>query len=355
LPVPGWPGLVAVVREWECPGEGDRPEGIFCQEETARVFAAILPLVEREPLFHLAETQEGEAGFAVSAVYGEQGPCTVGWLRRSEPELIAALHLAEALVRRPASLAVLLQVAGGRWKTASAGASLSPGTSSGLHPRRQLSRPQVPRPCIPSGSPYVPDRGPSVPDLSHSVPDRGHSVHDRGKNVPWPLAMSLTPVVASQGHKDLSRSPFAAGREPSNRQDWRKLCLFGAGFVSLRTKGRYDRSQGHDVSSQGRCDHGPGGRDRRRDERKRPMDAGSVVRDALSPVRDAVSAGETRRRRKQRRAASQRAGSEAVRLNALASGYGACRLAVHWAPRAPSLQAAGSAAVGARPGVIPCD
>jgi hypothetical protein len=112
VPVPGWPGLVAVVREWECPGLGDRPEGIFCQEETARVFAAILPLVEREPLFHLAETPEGEVGFAVTAVYGEQGSCTLGWLRRSEPELIAALHLAEALVRRPASLAVLLQVAG---------------------------------------------------------------------------------------------------------------------------------------------------------------------------------------------------------------------------------------------------
>jgi hypothetical protein len=112
VPVPGWPGLVAVVREWECPGEGDRPEGLFCHEETARIFAAILPLIEREPLFHLAETPEGEAGFAVTAVFGEQGPCTVGWLRRSEPELIAALHLAEALVRRPAALAVLLQVAG---------------------------------------------------------------------------------------------------------------------------------------------------------------------------------------------------------------------------------------------------
>jgi hypothetical protein len=111
-PLPGWPGLVAVVREWEGVEQGDRPEGIFCQEETARLFAAILPLVEREPLFHLAESPEGEVGFAVTAVYGEQGPCTLGWLRRSEPELTAALHLAEALVRRPASLAVLLQVAG---------------------------------------------------------------------------------------------------------------------------------------------------------------------------------------------------------------------------------------------------
>jgi hypothetical protein len=112
IPLPGWPGLVAVVRAWESPEQGDRPEGIFCQEETARLFAAILPLVEREPLFHLAETPEGDVGFAVSAVYGEQGPCTLGWIRRSEPDLIAALHLAEALVRRPAALAVLLQVAG---------------------------------------------------------------------------------------------------------------------------------------------------------------------------------------------------------------------------------------------------
>jgi hypothetical protein len=103
-----------VVREWESVDRGDVPEATFCHEETARVFAAILPLAEREPLFHLAETPDlDEDGFPVAAMFGEQGACTVGHLRRAEPALIAALHLAEALVRRPASLAVLLEVAGG--------------------------------------------------------------------------------------------------------------------------------------------------------------------------------------------------------------------------------------------------
>jgi hypothetical protein len=112
--VPGRPGRVAVVREWESVDRGDIPEATFCHEETARVFAAILPLAEREPLFHLgAMPDPDEDGYPVAAMYGEQGACTVGHLRRAEPALIAALHLAEALVRRPASLAVLLKVAGG--------------------------------------------------------------------------------------------------------------------------------------------------------------------------------------------------------------------------------------------------
>jgi hypothetical protein len=59
-----------------------------------------------------AELPEGKDGFPLSAVVGEQGPCTVGWLRRSEPAHVAALHLAEALVRRPAALAVLVRAAG---------------------------------------------------------------------------------------------------------------------------------------------------------------------------------------------------------------------------------------------------
>jgi hypothetical protein len=111
-PVPGHQGMVAVLREWESLERGDAPEAVFCNEETGRIFAAILPPAEREPLFHLAEIAEGEVGFPVKAVFGEQGPCTVGWMRRCEPHLVAALHLAEALVRRPASLAVLVRVAG---------------------------------------------------------------------------------------------------------------------------------------------------------------------------------------------------------------------------------------------------
>jgi hypothetical protein len=108
----GRPGLLAVVREWESVDRGDVPEALFRHEETARLFAAILPPAGREPLFHLAEIPEERDGFPLTAVYGEQGACTVGWLRRSEPDLVAALHLAEAMVRSPAALAVLLQVAG---------------------------------------------------------------------------------------------------------------------------------------------------------------------------------------------------------------------------------------------------
>jgi hypothetical protein len=112
-PVPGRPGRVAVVRMWENLERGDRAEAVFCQEETARLFAAILPLAEREPLFSLADLAEEPDGFPLSAMYGEQGACTVGWLSRAEPAQVAALHLAEALTRRPDSLAILVRVAGG--------------------------------------------------------------------------------------------------------------------------------------------------------------------------------------------------------------------------------------------------
>ena len=43
----------------------------------------------------------------------EQGVQVAGWLRRYEPGLVGALHLAEALVRNPAALARLLQATGG--------------------------------------------------------------------------------------------------------------------------------------------------------------------------------------------------------------------------------------------------
>jgi len=110
--VPGRPGAVAVLRAWESLDRGDAPEAIVWHAETALLLAAILPLVSREMLFHLSEEEEPD-GFPISAVYGEQGVQVAGWLRRYEPGLAAALHLAEALVRNPAALARLLQAAGG--------------------------------------------------------------------------------------------------------------------------------------------------------------------------------------------------------------------------------------------------
>ncbi|HEY8020304.1 MAG TPA: hypothetical protein VIH93_04355 [Thermoanaerobaculia bacterium] len=104
------PGGVAVLREWEDP-ERDAPEGILWHEETARLLAIALPITEREPLFHLDDRETPE-GFAVTAVFGEQGSQGAGWLRRYEPRLAEALHLLEGVVRSPRALADLLEAAG---------------------------------------------------------------------------------------------------------------------------------------------------------------------------------------------------------------------------------------------------
>jgi hypothetical protein len=111
-PVAGRPGLVAVVRQWESLEAGDEPFALFWHEEQARRCAAILPAVGREPLFALGDEPEPE-GFPLVHVYGEQGPQVAGWLTRSHPEVLAALHLAEVLARRPLDLAEIAATAGG--------------------------------------------------------------------------------------------------------------------------------------------------------------------------------------------------------------------------------------------------
>ncbi len=115
-PMPGHPGAVAVVRAWEDLAQGDVPQGVFCHSETAAICSALLPVVEREPLFHLSETPDPGAplpgGYPVIATFGEQGPAVCGWLPRYHPGIIAALHLIEALLRAPQSLAQILAAAG---------------------------------------------------------------------------------------------------------------------------------------------------------------------------------------------------------------------------------------------------
>ena len=110
-PVKGRPGAVAVLREWESAEGRDLPEAVMWHSETALLLATILPAMGREPLFHLSE-ESGAEGFAVRAVYGEQGSEVVGWLRRYEPEVVAALHLAEYLARTPAAMAAVLEASG---------------------------------------------------------------------------------------------------------------------------------------------------------------------------------------------------------------------------------------------------
>ena len=109
--MPGRPGAVAVLRAWEDLDRGDHPEGLFWHEEPATLLAIALPLLGREPLFALSN-EESPEGFAVEAVYGEQGSQVAGWLRSHEPRVIDTLHVLEGIVRSPAMFAALLDAAG---------------------------------------------------------------------------------------------------------------------------------------------------------------------------------------------------------------------------------------------------
>ncbi len=116
-PLPGHPGAVAVLRECESLAEGDEPEAVFVEEESGVVCAAVLPAVEREPLYHLEEAADAggllPGGFPIIVIHGAQGPRVRGWLRRYNPALVRALHTVESLNRAPAAHAAVLEAAGG--------------------------------------------------------------------------------------------------------------------------------------------------------------------------------------------------------------------------------------------------
>jgi hypothetical protein len=116
-PDTGWPGAVAVLRHWESLEKGDQPEAVFLHQETAALCAALLSLIDREPLFHLHDHPAPAplpGGYTVLSLYGDQGPVVRGWLRRHRPELLTGLHLFEGLVRSPHHLATLGDAAGGQ-------------------------------------------------------------------------------------------------------------------------------------------------------------------------------------------------------------------------------------------------
>src|SRR4051812_16906821 len=65
--VPGRPGAVAVLRQWEDLAAGDPPVAVFWHEERARLLAALLPILDREPLFYLEEGVTAD-GYPIVAV-----------------------------------------------------------------------------------------------------------------------------------------------------------------------------------------------------------------------------------------------------------------------------------------------
>ncbi|HZF11774.1 MAG TPA: hypothetical protein VFE33_23555 [Thermoanaerobaculia bacterium] len=110
-PVPGKPGAVAVLREWEDLAAGDRPVAVLWHEERAQLLTVLLPALDREPLLYIKEGETSD-GYPLTAVYGEQGPQVAGWLDRSEPRWAEGLHILEAILRSPWALATLLEAAG---------------------------------------------------------------------------------------------------------------------------------------------------------------------------------------------------------------------------------------------------
>ena len=112
--LPGRPGEVGVMRAWESPEKGDAPRGAFRSEEAARLVAVALPLVGRAPRHHLAMTTDDPEvpGYPVVGLEGEAGPEVCGWLALYEPQVLAALHVLQGLVRSPVALAAVLETAG---------------------------------------------------------------------------------------------------------------------------------------------------------------------------------------------------------------------------------------------------
>lgn len=111
VPVPGRPGWVGVLRAWESLEEGDAPRAVFDQEELALLCTAAFPVLGRDLLFHLGESAR-EDGYPMMDFDGEHGPRVRGALALYQPEVAAALHLLQGLVRSPAALAAVLEAAG---------------------------------------------------------------------------------------------------------------------------------------------------------------------------------------------------------------------------------------------------
>src|SRR5882724_1672824 len=103
IPSPGW----ALFRRGESLAAGDRPTAVFRERERALLAAAVLPGTGFDRRFRL-QHEVGPEGYAILS-NGE----VVAHLRHYDPDLLTAMHIAEALARRPESLAHFLEASGG--------------------------------------------------------------------------------------------------------------------------------------------------------------------------------------------------------------------------------------------------
>lgn len=105
LPGVGW----GLYRAGEGAARQFRPLGVFRDRAVALLFAAVLPGTGRDLAFRLRKEAEG-VGYGVES--GADGQ-PIGFLALFDERLVAAAHVVESLVRHPASLALLLEAAGG--------------------------------------------------------------------------------------------------------------------------------------------------------------------------------------------------------------------------------------------------
>jgi hypothetical protein len=103
IPSPGW----AVLAGGESLAAGDSPIAVFRHRERALLAAAVLPGGGLDRIFRLRHERSPE-GYAILC-----GGEVVGFLQHYDPDLVAALHTVEALIRLPECLASVLRASGG--------------------------------------------------------------------------------------------------------------------------------------------------------------------------------------------------------------------------------------------------
>ncbi len=102
-----FPGGHAVLREGESLRRGDVPMARFAAEDAAQLCAAVLPGTGRSRRYQLGPDPDAE-GYPI-----HRDGRLVGHLALFDPDLMAALNVADALVSSPRDFAWLLDAAGG--------------------------------------------------------------------------------------------------------------------------------------------------------------------------------------------------------------------------------------------------
>jgi hypothetical protein len=117
--VAGLPTILEIAGRGLClylPGErpdlGHLPIACFLERWLALLAAAVLPLTGRDPSYRLRLEADVQGFALISGVDGEGNPEVAGRFRLFDEGLASALCLADALLRSPQSLALLLEAAG---------------------------------------------------------------------------------------------------------------------------------------------------------------------------------------------------------------------------------------------------